>query len=909
MRKAWIVALWGLLCTPWLAQANPLAFKIPAGPAQSALELFGKQSGLQVLYTQDTVTGRKTQAVEGQYEPPAALQRLLEGSGLTYRIANERAVTIVRLGPAASDKTSSSSESPDGQPSGQSRGSLQLAQTTPEQGAQDASVEQPEQAEEERQKEGLQEVLVTGTHIKGAVSVGAPIRTLDSREIAESGYTTTEQLLQSLPENFRGGAAGASADAFFSSGPNAGFNGTFGSGINLRGLGNAATLVLVNGHRVTPSGSGYFVDVSTIPISAIDHIDVLSDGASAVYGSDAVAGVVNIVLKKDTQGIEVGARYGASNGLSNYGADAQVGDHWGNGGFTFASDFAHQGILDAGNRAFTSTVGSPTTLLPSYDQTGLVLEGNQGIGDRVEVRGDAQYTGSTKTAYNSAEESAGVPTIANTPRVNRWSASFQASYRISDSWVLQYDIAGGVGVENMTVDYSGFLSQYSYVDKETSRLVDDTLGASGDLFSLPAGPIKSALGVSYRREGFSREERLTVLDIAANNDVSRSVKSTYGELLVPVFGESHTAPGIRRLTLSAAVRWDRYSDFGSTTNPKYGISWYPLEELEIRGAHSTSFRAPATGTELLDRQIGTQSVNVYSFLSTDRATQVPVVYLIGATPTLGPETADNTTVGFDYKPAQIPQFGLTFNYYAISYSQQIATPPFSTAALSTPSLAYVITKYPTNAALQAVVTSLIEAGAVYSDDTGGIFGPNPLATALYVDDGRIQNLSKTNTSGVDVGVRYAFLFSTDRIDTRLDATYIDQYSVRLTPSAPPFSEANSVGYPAKLRVRGQAIWTRGPISLAIAANYTGGYPDTSSASPREVTSFTTIDLVARFAMPDRAPSLLRGLVASLAATNIFDRSPPYVSDGVLGAFAGSHYDAANANPIGRAVEIQLSKHW
>src|SRR6185436_20355269 len=83
-----------------------------------------------------------------------------------------------------------------------------------------------------------------------------------------------------------------------------------GSAYNLHGLGTTSTLTLLNGHRLAPAGlGGLITEISQIPLSAVDHIDVLTDGASAIYVADAVAGVVNIVTRKDFRGAESGLRY------------------------------------------------------------------------------------------------------------------------------------------------------------------------------------------------------------------------------------------------------------------------------------------------------------------------------------------------------------------------------------------------------------------------------------------------------------------------------------------------------------------------------------------------------------------------------------------------------------------------
>jgi iron complex outermembrane receptor protein len=882
-------------------------FDLPAQPLARSLEAIGTATKTDVGFSASQVAGLLAPQLKADLTVDGALTRVLVGTGLRPKHLDDHTIVIAAMESSSLDYGSPKSDpsqasTPGRQPStsvrtvnlGDNSSALRLAQANAADGNKATDSEHKESQNSDSQ---LEQVVVTGSHIRGTAPVGAPVFTLDSEDISRSGYTTTEQLIQALPQSFRGGAAGASADANFSGGANNGFNGAFGSGVNLRGLGNTATLVLVNGHRVASSGGGYFTDISTIPLSAIDHVDILTDGASAIYGSDAIAGVVNLVLKKQSQGVEVGARYDAARGFSTDGGNLQLGREWATGGATLDGDFSHQSILDASERPFTSTVGTPTSILPAYHQTALSAASHQSIGDQFEVHGDAQYTEKEVTDFIST----GVPTVSQHPKVDRWSGSVGVSYQISDTWSLHYDASGGVGVENLTIDESGALSEFSFIDKETSRFSDQNVAASGNLFSLRAGPIKLALGVSYRTEEFSTDERLTQLGIQDNIAVHRTVKSGYGEVFVPIVNELNAFSGISKLSLSAAVRRDDYSDFGSTTNPKYGVSWFPINALEIRGAYSTSFRAPAAGVELVNSKIGTSSVSVFSLNGPDNGPPVPVVFLGGARPNLGPETARNLTAGMDFKPTFVPGLQVTFNYYYITYKNQLATPPYSLNALNTPSLASVITRYPSSRALQAVVNSAIQGGAFYSDSTAGAFGQNPLANAVYLYDGRIENIAATKTSGVDVGARYQLVFGTDRVDTRVDATYIDKFAVFVTPNSPLLSGVNSVGDPARLRIRGQSTWTHNSLSASIAANYVGSYPDTSAQVFRDVGSFTTFDIATRYEMP-------HGIAATFAVANVLNRLPPYVVSGALN-FPGSHYDPANANPIGRAFALGLSKRW
>ncbi len=131
--------------------------------------------------------------------------------------------------------------------------------------------------------------------------------TVDRDAIENSGFQNLQQLMETIPVNGNG--------AFSTRGNNQDSTANGAASISLRGLGADATLVLVNGRRVAISSfaesvTTNFVDINTIPVAAIERVEVLKDGASALYGSDAVAGVVNIVLRKDYEGVEIAAGYG-----------------------------------------------------------------------------------------------------------------------------------------------------------------------------------------------------------------------------------------------------------------------------------------------------------------------------------------------------------------------------------------------------------------------------------------------------------------------------------------------------------------------------------------------------------------------------------------------------------------------
>jgi len=156
----------------------------------------------------------------------------------------------------------------------------------------------------------VQKVFVTGSNIKRADKEGSsPIQTVSAKQIAATGANTVAELLHSIPA-FGSGASVDGSDGGFSNGA---------STASLRGLGSSSTLILLNGRRITASayadpnqGKSAVYDLNTIPISAIERVEIFKDGASAVYGSDAIAGVINFITKTDVQGLQLSANVSAN---------------------------------------------------------------------------------------------------------------------------------------------------------------------------------------------------------------------------------------------------------------------------------------------------------------------------------------------------------------------------------------------------------------------------------------------------------------------------------------------------------------------------------------------------------------------------------------------------------------------
>lgn len=201
-----------------------------------------------------------------------------------------------------------------------------------------------------------EEIVVTGSNIRGVAPTGAPLLTIGTEDILQSGKASVSEYLRDLPQNFQGGVESDQLSVGVSRIGNNGANVSAGQGLNLRGLGPLSTLTLVNGRRMPGSGQyAEFVDISNIPLAVIERVEVVTDGASAIYGSDAVGGVVNFILKKRFTDPVTTLRYGeATQGGGRLTQFSQtLGTTWDTGDISVAYEFSKQTRIRAEDRDFT----------------------------------------------------------------------------------------------------------------------------------------------------------------------------------------------------------------------------------------------------------------------------------------------------------------------------------------------------------------------------------------------------------------------------------------------------------------------------------------------------------------------------------------------------------------------------
>lgn len=955
-------------------------YNIPAGDLATALDKFSTQSGLQLLYRPELVGGKRSPAVSGTLAAPAVLERLLKGSGLTWSRANARTYVLKK----APDPPKAPASKPE---------------------------QRTEAGETKEEVTELETIVVTGTHIRGAAPTGSPLHVIERDEIDRAGFTTAPQLIKSLPQNFAGDA---NAELVGTDGGNT--NVTGGTGVNLRGLGSSATLTLLDGRRLTQSSGlvGEFVDITSIPMTAIERVEVLTDGASAIYGSDAIAGVVNFVLRRDYEGAETRLSVGADTtggGRMQYQLGQTWGRSWDGGNALLTYEYSHADALSAmdrsyvahsdrrasGGQDFRRNFSNPGTIIapalagiPSgQDGSGLspedlllgqsnllenalgldilreeerhniFLTARQTLSESIELFGSALFARRDFDQNRGGEERAfAVPSshpyfVSPVPgatsvqmRYNfiddfgprqgpgkavNYSAVLGGTYDFRNGW--RFELAGAyareenerldrgvdlarlneaLGFDNPATPFNPAVDGYfnPFADgSNTPRNVLDYVFSGGNrfeswgegrsldakfdgpLFELPGGSVKGAIGGQYRREHYGKDvfvfaDGSATLAQGNSADEIRNISSLFAEMTLPLFGKGNARTGLQKLEISGAIRHERYSDFGTSTNPKFGMVWSPLQGLALRGTWGTSFKAPDLQNLIPSGQF---------FFTTDFPDPASpsgfssVFYLTGSNPQLEPETSTARTFGLDFRPAFLPGFNAGITYFEISFENRIGTIPgvaLSNVALFAP----VLTFDPDPALLQSLF------------DSPYFFGNFASGPPTVVIDDRLRNLATTDVAGFDVTLSYDVGTSIGDLNFALNGNYISKFAEAVSPSAPYFDTVNTVNHPVDLRVRASAQWTSGAYGAFAYVNYSDGYRDTESLTPRKVGSWTTVDLTLRYTVPAGARGLFANAAVSLNAQNLFDVDPPLVNN-----LRG--YDAANASAIGRMVSLNITKEW
>ena len=827
-------------------------FNLPAESLDKALRDLAVQANCNISYEPSTVAGLQAPTIVGDYTIDDVLSTMLKGTKL--RAVNVNADTIqIIAGPQSASSASGTAVTND-----------------------------------------LTEIVVTGSHIRG-VSSASPVMEIGREEIDRSGFTSITDLMLSIPQNFGGGINPGTTS--YNSPANSRYadNPAGASVPDLRGLGPGSTLTLIDGHRMASGLPGGGADISSIPLDAIERIEVVTDSASAIYGSDAVAGVVNVILKRDYQGAKTGLSYGfaAQGGGTERRATQLFGTNWNGGNGMLAYEYLQQDAIDAKDRDFISSAAEPYSLTPALRSNSVTLSLSQDISssasaflDGLYIARDADHFLTDPSVLSAAVE------YPSTLRKFAVTAGFKFNFLHGWQATIFVDEA-----QDTTSDNSIFLTKPSATPATAEKLFGTLRNvegnANGSLGTLPTGPVRLALGAGYRRESFADGLGTTISSLVDTADGARNVRYAFGELSLPLILHSDH-PGLNSIDFVFSGRSERYSDFGGKTVPKLGLVYAPTSSVKLRSTWGRAFKAP----NLYDSD-GVQQLVILDLPDpAASAGSAPTLVRSGGNPTLQPESANAWSLGADYSNPAVNALQLSATAFNIKYRNRISQINDPFAAFTDPVNAFFITPSPSAGFAQSVVNEYPPSQVF--NETSAPFNPGSIVAVL---ESRLVNVARQTAKGADINVGYKVDTGAGSALLFLNGTYLD-LTQQDTPQSPEQTLSGVAFYPPKVRVRAGATWSPGSWAFTGTANYLARERNTQVTPNEEVASWTTVDVSARYTPAFHGA--FSGLHFSVSAINVFDRDPPRVVSTFLPGF---NFDSSNTSVVGRFITLQMSKEW
>jgi len=831
-------------------------------------------------------------------------------------------------------------------------------------------------------------VAVTGSSIKGVAAQSAsPITVVKVDEILKQGVTTTEEALAKISAN----------QSNFVTANNVGTSKTVGSAANLRALGSNKTLILLNGRRLAANAYDSGVtNLNIIPLAMLDRIEVLRDGASSIYGTDAIGGVINFITKKQFTGLNLTAGYqkpeekgGDQQDYSIFGGFGDLEENGFNvfgvvdyrkGDDVMAKDrkvsrrggiLPELGVNKTSSGSFPANVpglGNPYAatgcgndpLVTSPDGKTCRYNSQAVIGivpktEDISVMGRATFKLSdnfnaiAEYLYARNEVTTSVapdvffdlsldpsskyyPGNGITPALAGASGPLdlylrsQAGNRISNSINQSHRVFAGIEGEthgwdiNSGVTYAhssasdAILSGYLNYDKTQEALNNGTLNpfgpqnpedagvwdqlgvkgkylkanldtttvdftASRPIFKLPAGDVGFAVGASYRYEDWTSKVIADVARLAPStgndpnepeNKGDRNIKSVFTEFHIPLH---------KTLEAQIAARYDDYSDFGNTFNPKFALRWEPIKQLMFRTTYSTGFRAPtlweADGPNSVTNTGGTYDDPalcaggvVQPGGKQERDCNMQFKRQNGGNKNLKPEESTSFTAGLVFEP--VKNLAFTLDYFNIEVDKQIAT--LSEAAIFADPVKYA-DKFVRNSdgSLNYIITTQ-------------------------------QNLGGIKTSGFDVGLSWVSpMTATGRFGFNIDGTYVTDYKYQSEPGgdwkgvAGSYSGLDYQSIILRWKHTANLNWNYENWALNLQQNFSRGYQDQNANDQNHrVSDYTTYNISGTY-------KGFKNLELTAGIKNIFDEDPP--ASNVIDNFQMG-YDPRYADPLGRTYFVR-----
>lgn len=826
------------VAAPVSGAPQKMAFDIPAQPLKDALYALSIQSGLRILFPYDDIAGLRSRAVRGHMAPEKVLAKLIEGSPLRLAMARDGMVALSSTLPRRAEQRRA--------------GIVQIAQasmSTPESDATLVAMAQAP-AKAPPPPEVPSEIIVTGTRqvTRTVAESLAPIDVFSAKDLQTSGKQSVRDLLGTLMPSINVSNSGAGASFAVKT-------------LSLRGLSSDQLLVLVNGKRrhntatmfingTTQNGQSP-ADLDLIPASAVERIEVLRDGASAQYGSDAIAGVVNLILKHGNGGSFsiLGGQQWHGDGTTGQ-VQGDVGLAIGEGELHLSVDGRIQGRTDRGGPNLAPLIYSFTgfphdTRDETVNRYGLnhpgqpqVVNGNISYDFEMPL-GDAATIYSFGTAskrhadswltYRNPNANNNIPAIypdGYVPRLHVYDKDYQAvgGVRGDGPADIHYDLSTSYARDRVKYREATALNASLgpnsptsfYIGKVVSSEWTSNLDLRRDFDFGLARPLSAAVGAEYRQSEYmigagelasyvdggyrspagqpfagiarvSGSQGVTGFPPSASGTFKRHSWSAYFDL------EQTIIDGV---DVGLAGRHEDFSDFGTTDNGKAQIRIEPIHGVAVRGTVSTGFRAPTLQQEhyASSSTIGV-TVNGVSTLLPVQALPVdsPAAIALGATP-LKPEKSTNISAGFVFTPTR--RLNLTVDAYQIKIKDRILL----SGTLSGPAV---------NTALAAAGITTAVAGFYFSNAA----------------DTRTRGLDVVATYRADFGSWGSGLFSLSGNLNKTVFTHVD-----LPPKA--LADAGLVlidrvrqgdftkGTP-RSKIIGSVNWNKGPIGFDLRATRYG----------------------------------------------------------------------------------------
>lgn len=424
------------------------------------------------------------------------------------------------------------------------------------------------------------------------------------------------------------------------------------------------------------------------------------------------------------------------------------------------------------------------------------------------------------------------------------------------------------------------------------RSIDAT--ADGPVLELGGGTAMLAVGIDHRDQTFesSIETRGASGTDTTHRSSDRRIISLFGELRLPLFGSANRRPGLARLEISAAGRYEKYSDFGDKAVPAFGLAWSPVAGVTLRGNWSESYKAP----NLADLDETSNLSQIFPLMDPQApgGGPQPMLLWFGKNADLQEETATSWTAGVDLAPRALPGLSLGLTYFDIDFNDRVQEIASAFPDLSDPRLAQFLDRNPTP-----------EQRAEACRRSAFLGPPQDCLTAQIAAlvDLRIQNIAVNRTRGIDLLAKYRFASALGDFDLGVNGTSLFEFSQLLSRSAATLDLLDTQNNPLDLRARGTLSWGYAGAGATLAVNYADSYRDVASRPARRVASWTTYDLQLRYAW-DRQSDWLSNVTASLSIQNLFDEDPPFLNNSL-----GIGYDQENADLEGRFIRFFIRKSW